>query len=72
MSGAIWAAWHAPLIAFADYNAGTATWYALLCFTVMVISLALPLAWLRLRSGSGPLPERASAASRAESVPVDR
>jgi uncharacterized protein len=52
VSGAIWAAWHAPLIAFADYNAGTATWYALLCFAVMVISLAVPLAWLRLRSGS--------------------
>jgi membrane protease YdiL (CAAX protease family) len=41
-----------PLIAFADYNAGTATWYAVLCFAVMVVSLAVPLAWLRLRSGS--------------------
>lgn len=52
VSGAIWAAWHVPLIAFADYNAGTPTWYAVLCFAVMVVSLAIPLAWLRLRSGS--------------------
>jgi membrane protease YdiL (CAAX protease family) len=52
VSGAIWTAWHVPLIAFADYNSGTPTWYAVLCFAVMVISLALPLAWLRLRSGS--------------------
>jgi uncharacterized protein len=52
VSGAIWAAWHVPLIAFADYNAGTPTWYAVLCFAVMVVSLAVPLAWLRLRSGS--------------------
>ena len=52
LSGAIWAAWHVPLIAFADYNAGTPTWYAVLCFAIMVVSLAVPLAWLRLRSGS--------------------
>jgi membrane protease YdiL (CAAX protease family) len=52
VSGAIWAAWHVPLIAFADYNSGTPTWYAVLCFAVMVVSLAVPLAWLRLRSGS--------------------
>jgi membrane protease YdiL (CAAX protease family) len=52
VSGAIWAAWHVPLIVFADYNAGTATWYAVLCFVAMVVSLSVPLAWLRLRSGS--------------------
>jgi len=52
ITGAIWAVWHVPLIVFADYNAGTATWYAVLCFAVMVVSLAVPLAWLRLRSGS--------------------
>jgi len=52
VTGAIWAAWHVPLIAFADYNAGTPTWYAVLCFAVMVVSLSVPLAWLRLRSGS--------------------
>jgi membrane protease YdiL (CAAX protease family) len=52
LSGAIWAVWHFPLIIFADYNSGTATWYSLLCFAAMVIALAVILAWLRLRSGS--------------------
>lgn len=52
LSGAIWALWHFPLIIFADYNSGTATWYSLVCFTLMVIALAVVLAWLRLRSGS--------------------
>jgi|SRR5688500_15002780 len=52
MSGAIWAAWHAPLIVFADYNAGTPAWYSLLWFVVMVIGISFPFAWLRLRSGS--------------------
>lgn len=52
VSGAIWAAWHVPLIAGADYNSGTPTWYGVSCFAVMVISLAIPLAWLRMRSGS--------------------
>jgi len=52
VSGAIWTAWHVPLIVFAGYNAGTSTPYAILCFAVMVVSLAFPLAWLRLRSQS--------------------
>jgi len=52
VSGAIWAAWHVPLIVLADYNGGTPTWYSVLCFAVMVIALGVPFAWLRLRSGS--------------------
>jgi membrane protease YdiL (CAAX protease family) len=52
VSGAIWAAWHFPLIIFADYNGGTPTWYSVLCFAAMVVSLGVPFAWLRLRSGS--------------------
>jgi membrane protease YdiL (CAAX protease family) len=52
ISGAIWAAWHVPLIVFADYNGGTPTWYSVLCFVVMVVSLGVPFAWLRLRSES--------------------
>ena len=52
VSGAIWALWHMPLIIFANYNAGTSTWYALLCFAIMVIAMSFPMAWLRLRSGS--------------------
>ncbi|HEY4304494.1 MAG TPA: type II CAAX endopeptidase family protein [Gemmatimonadaceae bacterium] len=52
ISGVVWALWHFPLIIFADYNAGTQTWYALLCFGVMVVAIAVVAAWLRLRSGS--------------------
>jgi membrane protease YdiL (CAAX protease family) len=52
ISGSIWAAWHVPLIVFSDYNAGTPSWYSVPCFAIMVVSIAFPLAWLRLRSGS--------------------
>ena len=52
LSGIIWAAWHSPLLLFADYNAGTNRWYALGCFTVMVVSQCFVFAWLRLKSGS--------------------
>jgi membrane protease YdiL (CAAX protease family) len=52
LSGAIWAAWHYPLLLFADYNAATPAWYGLTCFTVMVLGLSFLYAWMRLRSGS--------------------
>lgn len=52
ISGIAWSLWHFPLLIFADYNAGTATWYALTCFTVMVVAMSFFLAWLRLKSGS--------------------
>jgi membrane protease YdiL (CAAX protease family) len=52
LSGAIWAAWHVPLIIGADYNGGTPAWYSVLCFVLMVVALGVPFAWLRLRSGS--------------------
>jgi membrane protease YdiL (CAAX protease family) len=52
ISGAVWALWHTPLILFADYNAGTSTVYATLCFVVMVMGISFAFAWLRLRSGS--------------------
>jgi membrane protease YdiL (CAAX protease family) len=52
LSGVIWAAWHYPLLLFADYNAGTPAWYALTCFTVMVVGISFVYAWMRLRSGS--------------------
>jgi uncharacterized protein len=51
-SGIIWSIWHYPVLIFADYNSGTPTWYALLCFTVMVVSISFVLAWMRLKSGS--------------------
>jgi len=52
LSGIVWAAWHTPLLLFADYNAGTNRWYELSCFTVSVVSVSLMLAWLRLKSNS--------------------
>ena len=52
ISGGIWAAWHVPIIVLSDYNAGTPAWYAVLCFTVGITSLAVAHAWLTLRSGS--------------------
>ncbi|MGB6386346.1 MAG: type II CAAX endopeptidase family protein [Terriglobales bacterium] len=52
ISGIVWSLWHYPILIFADYNSGTATWYALSCFTVMVISISFIFAWLRLKSGS--------------------
>lgn len=52
LSGIIWAAWHSPLLLFADYNAGTNRWYALACFTVMVVAISFIFAWMRLKSGS--------------------
>lgn len=52
ISGLMWAAWHYPSILFSDYNAGTPAWYAITCFTVMVIGSGFIAAWLRLRSNS--------------------
>ncbi|PYX99434.1 MAG: CPBP family intramembrane metalloprotease domain-containing protein [Acidobacteria bacterium] len=52
ISGVIWAAWHTPILLFADYNAGTNRWYGLACFSVMVISISFIFAWMRLASGS--------------------
>jgi uncharacterized protein len=53
ISGAVWTAWHAPLLVFADYNnAGAPRWYGLLCFAVLVIAISFVFAWLRLKSGS--------------------
>jgi uncharacterized protein len=52
ISGVMWALWHYPAILFSNYNAGTPAWYALTCFTVMVIAQSYIFAWLRLRSQS--------------------
>lgn len=52
LSGCIWAVWHYPLLLFADYNAGTPRFYALSCFTLMVIGDAFIFGWFRMRSGS--------------------
>jgi CAAX prenyl protease-like protein len=52
ISRGIWAAWHAPLIAFANYNAGAPAWYSVACFSATVVSVGGVSAWLRWRSGS--------------------
>src|SRR5262249_37659031 len=52
ISGAVWSSWHYPVLIWGDYNAGTPTWYALACFTVMVMSISFIFAWMRLKSGS--------------------
>lgn len=50
--GSIWALWHYPLILIGGYRSGAPVGYGLVCFTIMVIGVSFPLAWLRLRSGS--------------------
>jgi CAAX protease family protein len=52
LSSAVWVIWHLPLVLFSDYNNGTPAWYAIACFTTMVIAFGLVAAWLRLKSGS--------------------
>ncbi|WP_346949132.1 CPBP family intramembrane glutamic endopeptidase [Dyella sp.] len=52
LSGLIWAAWHMPVIFFADYHSAAPQAYAVACFTLMVLITGGIAAWLRLRSGS--------------------
>ena len=52
VSGLIWAAWHSPLVLFADYNAGTNRWYSLACSSITCVSVGFILAWIRFRSES--------------------
>ena len=53
LSGAIWAAWHMPLIFFADYSLpGVPVFYSAIMFTIMVMGISFAFGWLRLKSGS--------------------
>lgn len=52
ISGIVWACWHYPILIWGGYNNGTPTWYGLMCFTVMVVSLSFIFAWMRLKTGS--------------------
>ncbi len=52
ISGLMWAAYHFPILIFADYNAGTPVWFGLTCFSLGVIAESFILAWLTLRSRS--------------------
>ena len=52
ISGLMWAAYHFPVLLFADYNKGAPAWFSLICFTLMVVADSFILAWLTLRSKS--------------------
>lgn len=52
ITGFIWAIWHYPWIALADYNSGKALWFELPCFTLLVFGISFSINWLRLKSGS--------------------
>lgn len=53
ISGGLWAAWHFPVLLFADYhNPGAPLWFGLFCFTTLVLGISFVFAWLRLKSGS--------------------
>jgi membrane protease YdiL (CAAX protease family) len=56
LSGVIWAVWHLPLILLGNYHnnspAALALGYQLLMFCIIVISAAVIMAYLRLKSGS--------------------
>ena len=51
-TGVLWAVWHYPSLLGATYNAGTYPPYEIGCFTLMVVSLGVIMACLRLASGS--------------------
>jgi uncharacterized protein len=50
--GLIWAAWHMPILLFADYNAGTPWWFSIPCFCALTIGLSVIMSWFRLASAS--------------------
>lgn len=52
VTGLIWAAWHLPLVLFADYNSSAPKWYAAICLIVLLVAMSVIMACLRLRSGS--------------------
>jgi len=52
LSGAIWTAWHFPLIIFGSYHGAGSLWYSIAIFIPSVMGAGLILAWLRLASGS--------------------
>jgi membrane protease YdiL (CAAX protease family) len=53
ISGIIWAAWHMPVMIFANYRGeGTPLWYSLLCFSAMIIGLSFIMAWITLKARS--------------------
>jgi membrane protease YdiL (CAAX protease family) len=53
ISGGIWAVWHYPLILHGALQTGEPPpWYAVSCFTLLIVAMSFPMTWLRLQSGS--------------------
>jgi membrane protease YdiL (CAAX protease family) len=52
ISGVIWAVWHMPGIFLADLSGDTPHFYAAVMFSVLLIAISFPFAWLTLKSGS--------------------
>jgi len=52
ISGAIWAAWHYPILLFGGYRSPTPIWFYLPVFTANVIAINFLWTWMRLKSGS--------------------
>ena len=52
LTGVIWTLWHLPLVFFADYSNATPWWFGVSCFAVLMLSMSVIMAWLRLTSGS--------------------
>lgn len=52
LTGAAWGVWHFPIMFFSNYNSATPLWFATPCFVVIVLSLSVIMAWIRMRSGS--------------------
>ena len=53
LSGAIWAAWHMPLIIGANYHGvGTPVAFSAICFVAMIMAFGVIMAWITLKSRS--------------------
>jgi len=52
ISGLLWSTWHLAPILLANYGQGAPLWYTILVFFCFATLSSIPMAWLRLRSGS--------------------
>ncbi|MEQ8156181.1 MAG: type II CAAX endopeptidase family protein [Clostridiaceae bacterium] len=52
ISGLIWAVWHMPIMIAGLYDSGTPIWYQLPMFTISVLSIAVIISVLRVKSNS--------------------
>ena len=51
ISGAIWPAWHIPVLVGADYRGAGPVRYSIVCFVLLVLGASFLFAWMRLKSG---------------------